>query len=95
MLMARSVSAHGGTQWYRGLTSGWLRQLELWSSLPGGDRTRGGPESITQAEKMGFKDGKVAWVLLRAERSRRRMGEGVGPGSAKAWAENAIPAHHS
>lgn len=54
--------------------------LELSSGqFPGGDRTQGGPESITQVETIGAKDGKVGRVLLRAERPGGRMGEGMGP----------------
>lgn len=76
MLMTDSVNAHGGAQRM-------VRQVELLQlssgQFPGGDRTRGGPESITQVEMMGAKDGKVGCVLLRAERSGGRMGEGMGP----------------
>lgn len=41
---------------------------------------------------MGFKDGKWGHILLRAERTRWKMG--VGPVSAKVWAENAIPINY-
>lgn len=76
MVMTDSVNAHGGAQRM-------VRQVELLElssgQSPGGDRTRGGPESITQVEMMGSKDGKVGCVLLRAEMTGRRTGEGMGP----------------
>ena len=76
MLTTDSVNAHGGAQWM-------VRQEELLElssgQFPGGDRTQGGPESITQVETIGAKDGKVGRVLLRAERPGGRMGEGMGP----------------
>lgn len=76
MLMTDSVNARGGAWWM-------VRQVELLElssgQFPGGDRTQGGPESITQVETMGAKDGKVGCVLLRAERTGGKMGEGMGP----------------
>ena len=76
MLMTDSVNACGGARWM-------VRQVELLElscgQFPGGDRTQGGPESITQVETMGTKNGKVGCVFLRAERPGGKMGKGMGP----------------
>lgn len=43
---------------------------------------------------MGVKDRTEGYVFLRVEKTSGQVGVGVGPVSAKVWAENAIPANH-
>lgn len=47
-----------------------------------------------QQQSMGVKDGTEGYVFLRVEKTSGQVGVGVGPVSAKVWAENAIPANH-